>query len=73
MRQRYVGTTGLKVSRLGLGTLTWGTDTDLHEAEDQLRVFLDAGGTLLDTEGVPQGYPFIFNFLPYFADEEPAR
>lgn len=28
--------------------------------------------TLLDTEGVPQGYPFIFNFLPYFDDEEEA-
>lgn len=28
--------------------------------------------TLLDTEGVPQGYPFIFNFLPYFQDEEGA-
>ena len=26
--------------------------------------------TLLDTEGVPQGYPFIFNFLPYFPDED---
>lgn len=49
MLQRYVGTTGLKVSRLGLGTLTWGTDTDEHEAEDQVRAFLDAGGTFLDT------------------------
>jgi aryl-alcohol dehydrogenase-like predicted oxidoreductase len=49
MLQRYVGTTGLKVSRLGLGTLTWGTETDEHEAEDQLRAFLSAGGTLLDT------------------------
>jgi aryl-alcohol dehydrogenase-like predicted oxidoreductase len=49
MLQRYVGTTGLKVSRLGLGTLTWGTDTDEHEAEDQLRGFAEAGGTLLDT------------------------
>lgn len=29
--------------------------------------------TLLDTEGVPQGYPFIFNFLPYFEDEEDGR
>jgi len=39
-----------------------------------LREFYCPGcGTLLDTEGVPQGYPFIFNFLPYFADEEPAR
>jgi acetone carboxylase gamma subunit len=27
--------------------------------------------TLLDTENVPQGYPFIFNFLPYFEDEKP--
>jgi len=25
--------------------------------------------TLLDVENVPQGYPFIFNFLPHFEDE----
>jgi aryl-alcohol dehydrogenase-like predicted oxidoreductase len=37
------------VSRLGLGTLTWGRDTDEHEARDQLVAFVDAGGTLLDT------------------------
>jgi aryl-alcohol dehydrogenase-like predicted oxidoreductase len=49
MEQRYVGSTGLRVSRLGLGTLTWGTDTPHHEAEDQLRAFVDAGGTLVDT------------------------
>lgn len=49
MKRRYLGTTGLKVSRLGLGTLTWGTDTDAHEAQAQLRAFVDAGGTLLDT------------------------
>ena len=36
-----------------------------------LREFYCPGcGTLLDTEGVPPGYPFIFNFLPYFEDEE---
>lgn len=29
--------------------MTWGRDTDEHEAADQLRDFLDAGGTLLDT------------------------
>jgi aryl-alcohol dehydrogenase-like predicted oxidoreductase len=39
----------LKVSRLGLGTMTWGRDTDEHEAADQLKVFIEAGGTLLDT------------------------
>ncbi|HMD10778.1 MAG TPA: aldo/keto reductase [Marmoricola sp.] len=49
MQQRALGATGLKVSRLGLGTLTWGRDTDEHEARDQLVSFVDAGGTLLDT------------------------
>jgi aryl-alcohol dehydrogenase-like predicted oxidoreductase len=49
MQQRYLGQTGLKVSRMGLGTLTWGRDTDEHEARDQLVAFTEAGGTLLDT------------------------
>lgn len=49
MQQRHLGSTGLKVSRLGLGTMTWGRDTDEHEARDQLVGFLEAGGTLLDT------------------------
>lgn len=29
--------------------MTWGRDTDEHEAADQLSMFLEAGGTLLDT------------------------
>jgi aryl-alcohol dehydrogenase-like predicted oxidoreductase len=49
MQQRSVGATGLRVSRLGLGTMTWGRDTDEHEARDQLIAFAEAGGTLLDT------------------------
>jgi aryl-alcohol dehydrogenase-like predicted oxidoreductase len=49
MQQRRVGATGLTVSRLGLGTMTWGRDTDEHEARDQLIAFAEAGGTLLDT------------------------
>src|SRR5680860_1588200 len=49
MQQRSLGRTGLKVSRLGLGTLTWGRDTDEHEARDQLVAFTEAGGTLVDT------------------------
>ncbi len=49
MKHRHLGATGLKVSRLGLGTLTWGTDTDEDEANNQLRAFVGAGGTLLDT------------------------
>jgi aryl-alcohol dehydrogenase-like predicted oxidoreductase len=49
MQQRALGNTGLKVSRLGLGTWTWGRDTDEHEARDQLIAYVEAGGTLLDT------------------------
>ena len=49
MEQRPVGDSGLKVSRLGLGTMTWGRDTDEHESRDQLVAFREAGGTLVDT------------------------
>lgn len=49
MQQRFLGTSGLQVSRLGLGTMTWGRDTDEHEARDQLIAFAEAGGTLVDT------------------------
>ncbi len=49
MQQRRLGSTGLKVSRLGLGTMTWGRDTDEHEAREQLTAFVEAGGTLIDT------------------------
>jgi aryl-alcohol dehydrogenase-like predicted oxidoreductase len=49
MEQRHLGRAGLRVSRLGLGTMTWGRDTDEHEAKDQLVTFVEAGGTLIDT------------------------
>jgi aryl-alcohol dehydrogenase-like predicted oxidoreductase len=44
-----VGTSGLSVSHLGLGTMTWGAETDPDEAAAQLVAFHDAGGTLVDT------------------------
>jgi len=49
MQQRLLGLSGLKVSRLGLGTATWGRTTDEHEARDQLIAFAEAGGTLVDS------------------------
>lgn len=49
MERRNLGRTGLRVSRLGLGTMTWTRDTDEAEAADQLKTFVDAGGTLVDT------------------------
>ena len=52
MELRRAGNTGLALSRLGLGTMTWGRDTDEHEAADQARAFLDAGGNFFDTAAV---------------------
>ncbi len=49
MQRRSLGHTGLSVSRLGLGTMTWGRETDQHEAREQLVAFAEAGGTLVDT------------------------
>src|SRR5487761_1993823 len=49
MEFRRAGKSGLLISRIGLGTMTWGRDTDEHEAADQARAYLDAGGNFLDT------------------------
>jgi aryl-alcohol dehydrogenase-like predicted oxidoreductase len=49
MEMRRAGKSGLTLSRLGLGTMTWGRDTDTHEAADQCRAYIDAGGNFLDT------------------------
>ncbi|HEY3501294.1 MAG TPA: aldo/keto reductase [Actinocatenispora sp.] len=52
MEQRALGRTGLRVSRIALGTMTWGRDTDPDDAAAQLKTFVDAGGTLVDTADV---------------------
>ena len=52
MELRQLGRSGVRVSRLGLGTMTWGRDTDEHEAAEQLRFYLDAGGNFVDTAAV---------------------
>ena len=49
MRRRRVGGSGLEVSQIGLGTMTWGADTDVDGAAAQLATFVDAGGTLVET------------------------
>ncbi|MET8872856.1 aldo/keto reductase [Nocardia sp. NPDC004604] len=49
MEQRTVGRSGLRVSRIGLATHTWGTHTDTDDAAGQLVAFAEAGGTLVDT------------------------
>ncbi|AEW97492.1 MULTISPECIES: aldo/keto reductase [Streptomycetaceae] len=52
MEPRHLGRTGLRVSRLGLGTLMWGRGGGERDAADQLKTFWEAGGTLVDTADV---------------------
>lgn len=58
MRYRLLGPTGLRVSELCLGTMTFGTDwgwgTDRDGAEAILRLYADAGGNFLDTANLYQ-------------------
>jgi aryl-alcohol dehydrogenase-like predicted oxidoreductase len=49
VQRRRVGSSGLEVSRIGLGTMTWGDGTDTDVATGQLTAFVDAGGTLVET------------------------
>lgn len=49
MQQRYLGSSGLQVSELGMGTMSWGHETDEEAATESLRSFVDAGGNLVDT------------------------
>ncbi|HEX2499579.1 MAG TPA: aldo/keto reductase [Actinomycetes bacterium] len=49
MEERRLGRSGLCVSRLALGTMTWGHDGDDEIARDQLVTFMESGGTLVDT------------------------
>ncbi|MFM8349656.1 MAG: aldo/keto reductase [Actinomycetales bacterium] len=52
MQQRALGNSGLVIGRLALGTMNWGRGTEDDEARDQLAMFLDAGGNLVDTADV---------------------
>lgn len=52
MSNAPLGRTGPIVSRLALGTMTFGAETDQDGAFDQLDTFVDAGGTFIDTADV---------------------
>jgi aryl-alcohol dehydrogenase (NADP+) len=52
MEYRTLGSSGAIVSTLALGTMTFGNETDEPAAHAQLDVFLDAGGSLIDTADV---------------------
>src|SRR6056297_920145 len=52
MNYRYLGRSGLVVSRICLGTMTFGNEEwgcDQKTATDIVNAFLDAGGNFIDT------------------------
>jgi len=49
MKYRRMGRTGLKVSELSLGTMTFGTYTDVAEADRMLGLSFDSGINFIDT------------------------
>jgi aryl-alcohol dehydrogenase-like predicted oxidoreductase len=52
---RTLGRSGCAVSNLALGTMTFGVETAEPGAHEQLDLFLEAGGTLVDTADVYGG------------------
>lgn len=52
MEHRLLGESGLAVSRLCLGTMTFGAETDRAGSFAQLDAFVEAGGTFIDTADV---------------------
>lgn len=66
MQTSRLGRSGCTVSRLGLGTAGWGRQVSLEEAREQLELFLDSGGTLVDTA---HAYPGSEEMLGAVLDE----
>jgi len=52
MKYRFLGKTGVKVSELCLGTMTFGREADEKESQAILDCYLDAGGNFVDTANV---------------------
>jgi aryl-alcohol dehydrogenase-like predicted oxidoreductase len=52
MEYRYLGRSGMKVSRLCLGTMNFGVDTDEKEAFRIMDAAVDAGINFFDTANI---------------------
>lgn len=52
MEYRNLGTSGLKVSELALGTMQWGWTTDEENAFAVMDAYVEAGGNFIDTADV---------------------
>lgn len=55
MEYCYLGNSGLQVSRLGLGTIPFGTILDEKTCQRIVDMFYDAGGNLIDTANIYGG------------------
>lgn len=59
MRYRLLGKSGLRVSQVALGTMTFGTATDWSRPEEECRpvfdAFVEAGGNFIDTANMYTG------------------
>ena len=49
MEKRQLGNSGIHVSAIALGTMTWGEQNSESEAFEQLQVARDAGVNFIDT------------------------
>ena len=59
MKYRLMGNSGLRVSELGLGAMTFGTEgwgVDEAESRKVYEGFREAGGNFIDTANVYEGY-----------------
>lgn len=52
MNYRYMGRTGLRVSELCLGAMTFGRESSIEESMAMLNRFAEAGGNFIDTANV---------------------
>lgn len=55
MKYTTLGRSGLAVSTLALGTMTFGSESDAGEARAQLDLYTQSGGTLIETADVYSG------------------
>jgi aryl-alcohol dehydrogenase-like predicted oxidoreductase len=55
MEYRYMGRTGLKVSSLCLGCMTFGKEADEPTSQQLINRFIEAGGNFLDTANMYNG------------------
>ena len=73
MDKRFLGRTGLEVSELCLGTMTFGSETDQSTAHRILDDFVAAGGTMIDTADTYSAGVLRRDHRQLAQDQEPRR